>query len=422
MRRRLAAAALGAALLPMAGGGRGSGAAVAAPCAVPNYRVVADAAPQANFLFQGTTVDVPVAYSHLEHETVPQYLFAEGGSFALGPIEGTVLQPAELVTLLSGFLPVPLPPDVLPVPPIEGAPTLPDPPGRSTSAFPGETLAGERTNTWGLGRSRAVTGPDRAAASSDSGPGIGGASSVRSTLDCDRLVVEAEWTVRLLELPGGARLGQLGQRTRIEVGPTGPPEVTVETIALDPALAPLDLGGLLDAVPDDQLGDGFRPAGQDLDVAGPEVDVADGRATVRSSPLRVRFVRPDAPQGVEARVGYLDVSVERLPSPPAPPALGAPAVTGSVAALPPLPGLPVVRPARPATPPAAAPPAAGALVVDRTRPGPAVPWAPPVAVVALVVAWWRVADARRHRWPTAHWTLTHLETAGRRFVAGYLRW
>ncbi|MDQ2651279.1 MAG: hypothetical protein M3Z03_17215, partial [Actinomycetota bacterium] len=57
----------------------------AADCAVPSYRVVADAAPVAAILNQGTTVYIPVAYSHLEHETTPQYLFAEAGSTALGP-------------------------------------------------------------------------------------------------------------------------------------------------------------------------------------------------------------------------------------------------------------------------------------------------------------------------------------------------
>jgi hypothetical protein len=419
-RTRLAAVVLGGALALGSSPPTGPPAS-AADCAVPSYRVVADAAPVAALLDQGTTVYVPVAYSHLEHETTPQYLFAEAGSTALGPLEGTALQPAQLLTLIAGFSPVPIPPDVLPVPEVPGAPVLPDPPGRSVSGYPTESIAGDRTAVWGIGSSRARTSADAGLATSDLGPGVGATSRVSTEVDCDTLTVEAEWSIRAIELPGGIRLGQLGQRARIVLRPEGKPAVEVRTTVLDPALDGLDAGALLDRVPDGPLQDLLRGAGQDLDVGGPKVEVTGTRVRITSAPVMVKVLRPDAPQGVEAHVGHLDVVAERLPSPS-----GAPAIDdvggGPVAAvdLPPLPGevRPLPAPVTAADPTVALDPA----VVDQMRRAGAVPWAPAAGLVLLALAWWRLALARRDRWPTADFALTHLERAGRRLRATYLRW
>jgi hypothetical protein len=196
--------------------------------------------------------------------------------------------------------------------------------------------------------------------------------------------------------------------------------VDVETIVLDPALEPLGIGALLDQVPDGPLQDMLRMAGQDLDVSSPVVDVTDGSVHVTSAPLLVRVVRPDAPQGVEVHVGHLDVLAERLPNPPA--FEDAPlAAPRSPAALPALPGAASLA-VSPPVPPAGGVAVIDGDVIDEVRELGSVPWRGTAAVLALAVAWWRVANARRDRWPTAHWTLTHLERAGRRFRAAYLRW
>lgn len=418
----LAVTMLATTLALPAGGPAPVGAEVCDPVA---YRVEAVAAPQANELVQGTEILIPLAYSRVEHETFPQFVYAEAGSTSLGPLEQTPLQPAQVPGLLLGLLPVALPIELPELPELDGAPSTGEPPGRAVSGFPAESLPAVDRNTWATGTSHTEAGATRGFASAATAPGTGGSSEVESVLDCQTLVVDARWVVRALELPGGVALGELSQTVRVELGPDGEPQVDVDTVVLDEALG---LGSILGQVPDDALSAFFAAGGQRFDVQDPVIEVEGDRVHVLAHPLVMTFDNPGGPQSIEVRVGYVEVTVERLGAVPSLPPVDDGAFGGGPDAavdIPALPGDPV------ATAPAPTTSATGAAMVEARSRGEVVDfvaatgsawWPVPLATLLLVMAWWRLALARRDRWPTADYALGVLEDRGRRFRSTYLRW
>lgn len=378
--------------------GPGSGPAHAEECPAVAYKVEAIAAPQANSLVQGTEVLVPVAYSLVEHETEPAFVYAEAGSSSLGALEDQSNTP----------------------------------PGRTASGYPAESLPAKDEDSWGAGTSRTEAGAERGFATADSGPGSGGASRIESVLDCDRVEIDLRWSARGMELDGGGSIGQVTQTARVVLGPEGKPEVEVDTVVADAALGLSELPG---QVPDDVARDFFAAGGQELDIQDPVVEVRDGFVHLRSRMSAVRFGQPDGSQGIEVRGGYMELTAERLGA--LPPFTGGDdgdfgTVGPGTSALPDLPG-DGLAPASGATGAVAAEDVeevavdtvevrAEGEIIDFVRSGDTWWWLAVLAMALVALGWWKVADLRRDRWPTADWTLTQLERAGRRFRTTYLQW
>jgi hypothetical protein len=430
----------GAAAIALASTGAPSPAQEGDGCAEVVYLSTVEAAPQATMLNQGQDVPVPAAYARVEHETSPAFTYADAGSASFGLLEGMEVQPRDVVALLTGFLPVPLPEGLLPDPPETGSTfTIPTPPGRATAAHPVESIPEEDEASWGSGRSEAratATGAHAATRTTGaSGAPTGGSTAVASSaLACERLELHATWSIDAAGT-GSAATGTIRQELRAVLHGDRVPEVELVTLAGDEAL-----GGALWQLPVGPLSELFEAFGQDFEVREPEVEVGPGLLRVRSNPVLWSMNNPSGPQRIELAAGHLLVEARFLGLAPdldgggilagdvtggtidgaAPGAPGGDSATGDV-------GAPAVQ----AGPPGAAgtaevgmaPIGTTGQVIDLSRPLAAWGWlATLAAVLAGAWAWWRLALARGDRWPTAAWTFRLVDRRTERFRAAFLRW
>lgn len=404
------------------------------------YLATVEAAPQAAMLNQGQDVPVPAAYARVEHETSPAFTYAEAGSASFGLLEGMEVQPRDVVSLLTGFIPVPLPEGLVPDLPDTDSPfAIPTPPGRATAAHPAESIPERDAATWGSGRSEARASATEAHAATlttgASGSPVGGSTAVvTSTLDCERLELHATWS---LDTVGpGASSGSIRQELRAVLDGEGVPEVDVVTVAGDESL-----GGALWELPVGPLSDFFEAFGQGFEVQEPEVEVGPGLLRVRSNPILWSMNNPSGPQRIELAAGHLLVDARYLGLAPDL-EVGGPLAGGETTAagddVPPggaavgsgPAGSGATAPSPPPEPTDGSTDAVGLArigsdgrVIDLLDPVSSWGWLVTVsAALAGAWAWWRLALAKGEQWPTAAWTFRLVDRRTERFRAAFLRW